>query len=720
MIQQYLGIVLLLAVSSGIATLVYILVKKREGNIGTIVNCMKRYTFHVFSFFFSAFFFVISVVKYYLGYHKENIFESFWNVQAITYVHYGIPLIIMAFIAPFVLFFVFRKYEWKMIRFFDSVIFFTLAFVYFFVRKINNKTYCIAFLIAVVFTAIMILYIRKNDILFVSQGNIKKKSIEILPFILYWVVLIAFYTPNELYLNNASDFPMSYWYFFGKLLCGCIIISGLLFGGVLLYLSEKQKDIFGVILFVFLTMGYIQGMFLNGDMGTLDGSQHTWDISQQILNLLLWCVFVLGCGGLFLWKRKQVMKIMRIICIWIALTQLVSLGILIISSDGTEAKSELLLTTDGILEVGEENNVIIFVLDMFDGCKMDKILERDADFLEPLKDFTYYRNATSEFCPTNNSIPFLLTGTKFQEEQQERYVTYAYEGNTLLADIKARGYDVGIYTNSIFVSEEMQELISNYKGGITRTCKLWDLFSLMTQCSRYSMAPLLFKNYYIYDTSDIALLVVDDRIVNIEDDIPLYRNLTNNGLYISEDTERKGTFRFIHMHGAHPPYTMTEEFQYIEYDARRDKSQNRDGISQAKGAMKIVYEYIRQLKELGKYDETTIVITADHGSTSGILDVSGNVADVSVPILFVKKANESKEEMVVNEAPVCHADIITTIRAEIGMDISEKTLSDYSENEERVRYFKYCGLDWFEKYEVRGNVREFSSWKKVGEGGIRK
>ena len=709
--QQGYGIIVLLILCAFIATVEYVFIKNREGSSGTVVKCIQRYAFHVFSLFFATFFFVMSAVKYYLGYQVESLFESFWNMQLVTFVHYGIPMLLMAVIGPVIVVFVFRGFEWRIIRFFNSSMFFTLVYAYFLVRKISNKVYCTAFVIALCATLFAIFYLKKHDIFYASDGNMKKEIVEKLPFVLFWGVLIAFYTPNELYLNNASDFPISYWYFFGKLFLSCVLMMVLIMAGMLLYLTRKQLDIFCTLLFSILMMGYVQGAFLNGDMGSLDGSEHVWETSQIVLNLLIWILCVVILMALTVWKMKTVQKVMRVVCVWIVLTQIVSLGVLIISSDDTQSKSELLLTTDGILEVGEEKNVIVFVLDMFDGRRMDDILEKNPAFLEPLKDFTYYRNATSEFFPTDNCIPFLLTGTEFNEDLLGWYPSYAYDEDALLMDIYENGYDVCLYTKERYVPEALKQIVSNYKEGVERTCDFWELHSLMTQCSRYSMAPFWAKGYYVYDTSDISLLTVDERITNVEDDIPFYNVLTRDGLSVKEGEERKNKFSFFHMHGAHPPYTMTDEFQYIEYDARRGLGVHADGDLQAMGAMKIVYEYLEQLKELGKYDDATIIITADHGTVESLVDEDGNKVQASIPILFVKEANQKKEEIYITEAPVCHEDIIPTVRKEMGMNVDEKTLADYVEGEERTRIFRVRDENSYEKWQVIGNVREFESWE---------
>ena len=238
-----------------------------------------------------------------------------------------------------------------------------------------------------------------------------------------------------------------------------------------------------------------------------------------------------------------------------------------------------------------------------------------------------------------------------------------------------------------------------------------DLFALMTQCSRYKMAPFIIKDYYMYDTSDIALLAVSDRITNIEDDLPFYHRLIKTGLSVA-DNDKEGAFRFIHMHGAHSPYNMTDEFQHIDYDPRRDEHWG-DNISQTKGAMKIVYEYLRQLEELDKYDESMIIVTADHGAAYAVETEDGATVKQQCPILFVKYPGQTQEDMTVSSAPVSHADMVRSIEKEIGVNVSGKGLEDVGENEERTRISRIELSSGTEKYEITGNVKDINSWKLV-------
>lgn len=708
--QQNIGVLLMLVICSLIPSSIWIAVNKDEK---TIANRFKEQAVKVIAFFFSINYFLMSAMKLYLGYKTENLIESFWNIQGRTYFNYGLMLAVIGVVIPICMRFIFKSAAWKIIKFFDSTMFVTLFFTFFFVRKINNTVYCTVFTLAFIITLVSLWKILKKDVIAVGEREWKKSMLNLLPVIIYWIVTVVIYIPNELYLSNPDDFPMSYWYFFGKLLIGSLIILLITLVGGRVFLLEKHVPVLSTLLFSFLTIGYLQGMLLNGDMTQLDGTVQTWTMQKRIINLVIWLGLLAAICVLRYWKKEKADKIIRLVSVYLVLIQVVSLGIVILTSDAKSTKKEVALTTEGVLEIGEKNNVVVFVLDKFDGTIMDEILAVDSDFLEPLHDFTYYENATSAYAPTGLGLPFLLTGTEWVEGMSMgEWFDYAYEGDTLLSALAEQNYDISLYTITSMVSESVMDIVSNYKDGVERTCSLQDTLDLMMQCSKYRMAPFILKEYYQYDSSDIALLVDDGTVWTAENDYPFYKSLVEQGLQVVDNEDANGTFKFIHMHGAHPPYILTEDFQYVPYDARRSEGYGTDKLSQARGAMGIVYEYIRQMKELGKYEDATIIITADHGYTEWLCDDEGNVIKTSFPIIFIKEPEESREEIKVSQAPVSHADIIPTILENIGFEVKEKTCSEIEETEQRSRKFirRGTGAD-SAAFEINGDVRDLNSWK---------
>ena len=75
-------------------------------------------------------------------------------------------------------------------------------------------------------------------------------------------------------------------------------------------------------------------------------------------------------------------------------------------------------------------------------------------------------------------------------------------------------------------------------------------------------------------------------------------------------------------------------------------------IECARGVLSIVEEYLDHLREAGTYDNTSIIITADHGYYwDGTLQS---------PVMLVKPKGKT-DELKISEVPVCQADMAATI-----------------------------------------------------------
>ena len=149
----------------------------------------KKEWFYVVPFFFVSYYFVVSAVKWYLGYHGENLLESFWDAQMVTYVHYGIPLIIIAIVAPLLLHVIFKQKKSEMIRYFDSSFFFTFSFAFLLVRKMNNQIYCVAYLLAWVATVLAAVLKKTKSHADADKDALKEKAVRALILTVYYLKL---------------------------------------------------------------------------------------------------------------------------------------------------------------------------------------------------------------------------------------------------------------------------------------------------------------------------------------------------------------------------------------------------------------------------------------------------------------------------------------------------------------------------------------------------
>lgn len=106
-------------------------------------------------------------------------------------------------------------------------------------------------------------------------------------------------------------------------------------------------------------------------------------------------------------------------------------------------------------------------------------------------------------------------------------------------------------------------------------------------------------------------------------------------------------FRFIHAEGAHVPLDMDENFNRIG---------NCTYIQKTTATAKLIAEFIERLKKNRVYDNSAIIIMADHGyqPLNGAPD--NYILSRFNPILLIKGVNE-KHDFAISDKPVSYFDL---------------------------------------------------------------
>lgn len=686
----------------GIAVFVFILIFSLISAFMWTAFCHDRKRFIRAGFlFFHEIYFVLSVVKSFLGSVDNTLFESFWDMDRRTYIHYGVPLVILCFVTLVLL----LKVKWfsdkQLIDTFCAVMFAGTVLLFLINGRISNQTYCFLYVICVCM-ALAVKITDRKEFEYYKKQEFGEAVRAALPCVGAWVVMHCIFLPNELYISNQSEFTGSYGPFLAITVCGALMtVFFLLFGGLLL-LPKTLMHYYESFIVAITLMGYIQNMFLNGRMEILDGDEQVWSMPQQIGNIVLWLIVIAALMVLSV-KKKSLVKIGRAACIYIILIQTVTLGYLVVTTDLGGYRLSEELTIQNSLELAEGQNVLVFVLDRFDSSWMETVYEEDVDFCAPLADFIFYRNATAQFINTGGGIPYLLTATIWQESYGTRYAAYAYQESSLLQDIKQQGYDLGIYTGAYLVSSELYDSISNFDRDVEKQYDIGGTMYTMWKCAMYKTMPFMLKNRYSYYSTDIAAIVKAPSVWNTENDFPFWERLQADGLTVSDDYAK--AFRFYHMHGAHEPYTLSDDMKY-------DKTGRESGLyTQIRGSMKIVYEYMEQLKALGKYDDATIIITADHGMQTDFIEETGKPQRVSSPVIMIKEPYQTGSQLTVSDVPVTQAEMLASMVRIMGMDVQKygTTLDEVVNDPQKERIFVKLYPE-FVKYTIVGDVWDIGNW----------
>lgn len=503
------------------------------------------------------------------------------------------------------------------------------------------------------------------------------------------VLLLAsvffFFGPLQLYIGNITELWFPFWNVFWPSLIIFFLVSFILIGlGVLLYQWKKLFYGYDALLCGLGTALYIQGNFLPFPYGILNGSTIEWDSYryEAIISGIVWAlclVFSMVLIFVFQFKGRQILKYSSL---GITLVQIVALATLGVTTDFSKsAVSNIFLSDEGLFEVSNKQNVVIFLLDAFDESFLDEIRSEDPDFLDFLEGFTCFTDATSTYPNTRGSLPYLLTGQRFlNDKPYDDYIEEAWESSYEYYDtLDKAGFEIGIYINPnvpVITDMAKQLFLENAAEDRLKVSNYGDFEESILQFTAMRFFPDTIKKYvWAYNDLFSQYMVADesDAIPYTWEETTFYEHLLSEKLSVTD----KKKYHFIHLDGTHVPYTVLDDLTEDESKAT--------AITEAKGSLNVVREYIQQLKELNVYDQTCMIVLADHGKIS------------PYPILMAKPFN-ANSNMKYDDRPVSHDYLFGTILEELKIEDPKRSLFDINADEasERIcfRYLMNGKLEW--------------------------
>lgn len=549
-----------------------------------------------------------------------------------------------------------------------------------------------------------------------------KRVLMLLPVAAVICFTVFFFAPLEIYLGNIIEFEFAMQNTIICLFLTSTILTAIL-AFIEAFLPKNLLQITNVGLAGLTTAMFVQSQFLNGQMQSLTGEESAYSIGLLIINILIWILIIAGFYiGFFIAKRKKKAKPYR------KGLSFVSIALIVIQFAGATASfipaskytlnKDSYLAFDGEFTLSKNENVIFFIIDTCDSYVITESLKKYPDLFDKLDGFTYYPNSVSHHSRTYPSVPYLLTKeTCYFDVPYTQYVASAHQKSTFLEEIKATGADTRLYTSSSYVDNSLLGVVDNFKtynSSSLSAIKPFYLIKKMLKISLYRIMPYLFKDYFVYSSNEInAQVVNNDKVGIFESDDIFFKYVRDYGLTIDENYEK--SFRFYHFWGTHAGCDLDE-------NANRSHTIN-DFTASLRGCMRIIEEYIQQMKDLGIYEKSTIIITADHGnssSKSGTIDISGPVTSM----MLVKPANSFGTPVKTSQAPVCHDDLFATALDGLGASGEKygRRIFDIKEDEERDRYYYFSafysdinGEIALREYLIKGDARNEENWKPTGK-----
>ena len=528
-------------------------------------------------------------------------------------------------------------------------------------------------------------------------------------YILAFVVsfMLYIYEPILIYSTNFNDFWFDFKAMMGVIpIYFAILFVGLSIGYTALYFINKafskKIQIYKVVLiisYVLFMFVYIQGNYLAGELPTLDGTTINWSdyTTQNIISLVVLAVLTIAeVVAIIKLKYEKVEKANNYITIAIFVMLLTSLISVMFTPGLYREKIVANSTTRNINNASTDKNFFIFLVDAVDSGEFASVVKECEQYKSTFEDFTYYPDTVSAYLYTRDSIPFIFSGE--WNENETEFVDYyndAFNNSKLLKELNEQNYQMNFYEYQIQASSRKLEDFANidiYNKEVNTT----SFFKQLTKYVLFKYLPYSLKPYSHIETMNFeyAKEVEETEQFNWSNDIA-YHLIKNNEI---EKIDNKH-FQFLHIEGGHVPF---------DYDENVNKIPKEQGTYRLKlkATLNIIDAFINRLKQNNVYDNSAIIVMADHGywASTGRQN----------PILYIKGINEH-HEMITSEIPVSYEDLVPAYLQLLNGDTSDKLFQNLDPN--RVRRFienAFEGEDHMIEYEVRGKAWDSSAIVETG------
>lgn len=494
------------------------------------------------------------------------------------------------------------------------------------------------------------------------------------------------------------------------------------------------------------TLGmFLQSLVLNAGLPDATGISVAWGSfrNQMLIDAGVWAL-VIAAYFVMAHKLENLSRLVQIaVCAVLVLVQTVSLVTGVVAANNANKDAETVrMTEEGLFTVSKKKNTVVFILDTFDTEDILRLEGQDKDTLAAFNGFTFYKNSSGKMIPTRYAIPYLLSGVQpAKDETFGNWCRTMYDRSSFLSDIKDAGYSIGIYSDdgSVHHTKQIADKTINIHTLKAPDINAQGTIRILTKCGIYKSAPWVVKPFFWFYQDQLNENIVDHSnsdpagVPYVEKDGAFHEKLVQKKLTASDEGQN-GAFRFIHLLGTHAPYVLNAEgFQTGKSDID----------AQARGSLKIVADYIQQLKDLGVYENTTIIVTADHGrfdftaswvkgfdpnalGNAGLTNDGKDIGRATCPLWLIKPAQSAEYDTVpcqVSTVPTGHEDYAATVIDAIGGDYSKYGIPTRLVGPEpRTRTYlatihdasKKIDAEW-QEYEIRGDALNFGDWKKTGK-----
>lgn len=549
------------------------------------------------------------------------------------------------------------------------------------------------------------------------------------------IVTLCLFIPLQIYAGNTDEFNASFVSIVTSYLPYALALIGIL-SLVGVTMTQDGLRRYHAILAAVAILAWLQGNILVWDYGALDGQAIDWYAGKWrgVIDTSIWVLLLVIAISRFQ-RFGRILKGAALFAVGI------QLGTAAITTsrawDSLLAAPDSVAVADAAEEIfrfSDKGNVVHIVMDGFQTDIFSEIVSdsQNADYRDALGGFTLFSNNVGVYPYTQLTVPALLTGKIFRnEEPVEQFIDAALEGPTILRLAAEHGYEVDIaapiglknkyakapHTHAYGISQS--DHVRQTDRVVVDAAKLLDI-ALFRSVPHFAKALVYRDQLWVFQTS-------------VNDESYLHMQFFSDLAFLDQLAHRMSVgrnapvYKMMHLMLSHRPTVGNE---HCKFDGIR--ATNRENVTmQARCGLSGVFSVLRRMRELGIYDNSLIVLMADHGAwvpveSGGQVDTAlgtspTNIA-MAIPVLAIKPPGAGGP-MQSSDAATSVIDIPATIAdlLELPSDFPGTTVFAKGANEKR-RHLTYAYgnnpefdgyLFTMQEYEISGSPFEPDAWRPV-------
>lgn len=555
--------------------------------------------------------------------------------------------------------------------------------------------------------------------------------------------------------------------------------------------SPKAKPVFECLMWVLCGVAVIDYLFFGTNLGTMSADlildrEMLYSIPKILLNGM---VVLTAAGTLTICFVKYDQIVPRVLSLALAAFLCMS-AVNCIQVRNSVASVDLESFTSGdstphftLSKTGK--NVVVIMLDRAMGEYVPYIFNEKPELQEQFSGFTYYSNTVSFGGYTNLASPALYGGYEYtpvelnmrdtellKDKQNEALkvmpVLFDSVGyDVTVCDPTYAGYqmipDLSIYDDY----ENINKYITKgyFTSSVTKENQVQQRYRNFFCYAVTKISPL-FAQRFLYGAGHYNQVTVAGQIITSSsqafgmksDFLNSYYVLQNLSYMTNITEDAQNTFLMMSNDTTHdemlldePSYTPKMQVDNTEYDSahqsrftvngqtlKMDKIEHYSHYESNMAAMIQLGAWFDELKQMGVYDNTRIILVADHGKGWGQLDEfvlddgSDNLSDMEFffPLLMVKEFYST--EFRTSDEFMTNADVPTLATMGLIEDPMNPMTGNPINNSEKTAHEQYiiASLEWNSQtnngttflparwYSVHDSIWEKENWSLVAENAV--